>query len=502
MLLAIACCFASAGAAPVRASEQPIAEDEPRVVRVVNGSPVDSATYASRWGSIVALTTDSAPTEPFCGGTLIAANVVLTAAHCVSTTSGAPANQAFVDALGVMVGRSATNDPGWQRFEALSFLRHPSYDHETSDHDLALVRLTGEVPSSVASPIHVVQAGEDFLWGAGGGGVSGWIAGWGDRCNLCSDYPITLEQASVPLRADSECTANHGSDFHASTMVCAGVRNSVDACQGDSGGPLVVSDGSNGYRQVGVTSWGIGCASQYYGVYTRTAAYRGWIDDTLVAWNGSLPPRPPVAAAPTPPTPAAPAPQAPVSAEVRPPVGVEVVAAAATSLQLGWVAPSGSAPAVAYVVTVQRGAELEASLRTARTTLGVRHLTPNTDYTVSVASVGADDTRSAPVTVRARTARDRRPPGRPARARVTGRTRTAATLTWARARDDVAVTAYRVERRVGRRWRKLVAVPAWRRSFTVRRLQPGASVQVRVRAVDASGNRSQPSPPLWLRASR
>lgn len=56
-------------------------------------------------------------------------------------------------------------------------------------------------------------------------------------------------------------------------MICAGTPGQ-DSCQGDSGGPLVV----NGV-QVGVVSWGYGCARPGYpGVYSNIANLRGFID--------------------------------------------------------------------------------------------------------------------------------------------------------------------------------------------------------------------------------
>ncbi|XP_037080830.1 transmembrane protease serine 5-like isoform X2 [Pollicipes pollicipes] len=50
-----------------------------------------------------------------------------------------------------------------------------------------------------------------------------------------------------------------------------------DACQGDSGGPMFYWDGST-WRQVGVVSWGRGCAvSQYPGIFTRVSAFVDFI---------------------------------------------------------------------------------------------------------------------------------------------------------------------------------------------------------------------------------
>lgn len=57
-------------------------------------------------------------------------------------------------------------------------------------------------------------------------------------------------------------------------MLCAGYTSGgKDACQGDSGGPLV-----SGSTQVGIVSWGRGCAAANYpGVYASVASLRSWI---------------------------------------------------------------------------------------------------------------------------------------------------------------------------------------------------------------------------------
>lgn len=51
----------------------------------------------------------------------------------------------------------------------------------------------------------------------------------------------------------------------------------IVSLQGDSGGPLVVGD-----IQVGIVSWGIGCArADYPGVYTKVAAFSEWINSAI-----------------------------------------------------------------------------------------------------------------------------------------------------------------------------------------------------------------------------
>ena len=61
-------------------------------------------------------------------------------------------------------------------------------------------------------------------------------------------------------------------------MVCA-ARDGIDSCQGDSGGPLIIKGAiASADVQVGIVSWGIGCADPSYpGVYARVSEKIDWI---------------------------------------------------------------------------------------------------------------------------------------------------------------------------------------------------------------------------------
>ncbi|XP_057375229.1 trypsin delta-like [Daphnia carinata] len=84
-----------------------------------------------------------------------------------------------------------------------------------------------------------------------------------------------LLKTNITILANAACTeayANFILKFHETTMLCAPAIGK-DTCQGDSGGPIYV-DGV----QVGITSWGVGCAHPSYpGVYTRLTNYMDWI---------------------------------------------------------------------------------------------------------------------------------------------------------------------------------------------------------------------------------
>jgi secreted trypsin-like serine protease len=94
-----------------------------------------------------------------------------------------------------------------------------------------------------------------------------------------------LRKAAVPVVDTRVC--NEPASYNGAIrehMLCAGHKQGgTDSCQGDSGGPLVLR-GSDGPVLVGVVSWGVGCARKLkYGVYTRVADYRRWINGIIAA---------------------------------------------------------------------------------------------------------------------------------------------------------------------------------------------------------------------------
>jgi secreted trypsin-like serine protease len=242
----------------------------------------DGLTLLDQVGSIASLSvseTSELQQDPSCGASFLGDKWVLTAAHCVD---GANASLFKMN-----VGEYDLSDGAENAIDIANIYIHPQFDADAISNDIALIELVSSsdvVGVKIAEPDVTDQyAIENSL---------ATVAGWGGRVGYApnegptSDFPDILHKVDLRLTTNAQCNEELGKSFDTTAvydsvtdvMICAAIpEGGRGACQGDSGGPLVVNTGL-GVRQVGIVSWGFGCAAAGYpGVYTRVSEFKDWI---------------------------------------------------------------------------------------------------------------------------------------------------------------------------------------------------------------------------------
>lgn len=234
--------------------------------KIIGGTTADTKTWP--WMTGLVNKNFSPQTGLFCGASLVAKDWVLTAAHCVFDEN--------ISSFDVIINQAIFDSPGSERISAERIIIHPEFKIDQSfDNDLALIQLSN---ASNTAPVKLISS-YSFQDDAG---KQGRALGWGTLSATDDIFPTDLRQVDLPIISNPECSVR----MRAVTdnMFCAGFGLATkDTCKGDSGGPLIVFDNeSDSWRQVGITSWGFGCAKpNTYGVYTKLEKYDTFISETV-----------------------------------------------------------------------------------------------------------------------------------------------------------------------------------------------------------------------------
>jgi len=210
-----------------------------------------------------------------CGGSLIHDDIVLTAAHCA-----ADADSVRIGAY--MHSMNTNGGAPMHQTDVVGRIEHPNFfadKYNRLHNDIAILKLKEPVtdPELLQSIVSLDLSGDYSKNLVPGEALTAIGLG---QLREEGDVSTFLQEVEVGYVPRQKCYEIFKGGINEDAM-CAWTKGQ-DACGGDSGGSLIIK-GNDAQTdvQVGIISWGAGCASPYPGVYSNIHHVATWLTDEV-----------------------------------------------------------------------------------------------------------------------------------------------------------------------------------------------------------------------------
>jgi secreted trypsin-like serine protease len=240
---------------------------------VIGGAPAPISSFPF----MARITAHDSVYQYTCTGSVIAPNMILTAAHCLLNE----AKTAYLNpaTFQVLTGTGSLAVPGTVS-GVERVVVDPGYTPSTGWHDAGLIQLS----APIAAP--GVRLASTQTWVPG---TTGYAVGWG--LDEAGELPVEMRVGETAVQSAEYCQSQIGSIFHSSLQLCSidAPTYSAGTCNGDSGGPLLMVSGGE-LVEIGITSLGPQeCQTDLPRIDTRVDAEYGWIARELAAHPATAP---------------------------------------------------------------------------------------------------------------------------------------------------------------------------------------------------------------------
>ncbi|NXK91761.1 MCPT3 protease, partial [Formicarius rufipectus] len=207
----------------------------------------------------------------YCGGFLIRADAVLSAAHCCSWNMLVFPGRTVDITVILGAHNRSYHEPSQQEICVGHWVVHPNYSDGRCENDIVLLKLEKKAKiTKYVKPISLPSHKETVT-----SGTICNVSGWGQTSRTGCPTAVLME-VDLTLQREEVCENRFKGTYQHQSMICAGdICGRKSTYKGDSGGPLVCNGKAHGIVSKGRRE------TPFPVVFTRVSYFEPWINEQL-----------------------------------------------------------------------------------------------------------------------------------------------------------------------------------------------------------------------------